>query len=92
MTAHLDDTDRFCSVCHGARVLPDTSTHDYAYNARSLTPCWACHVPADPEPQGLGPDDLMDAAIAKLAAANGMTIAAYRAMDHAENNTPSWWS
>ncbi len=92
MTAFHDDTDRYCNVCHGARVLPDSSTHEYGYSARGTTPCWACHVSAQPEPMGLGPDALMDAATAKRAAANGMTIAAYRAMEYAENNLPEWWS
>ena len=65
---HNDDTDRFCGVCHGKRYLPDTSAHDYGYSARSRTPCWACYVPAAPEPAPLGPDALLDAAFPNAAA------------------------
>jgi hypothetical protein len=88
---HNDDTDRFCGVCHGKRHLPDMSAHDYAYSARSTTPCWACYVPAQPEAAQLGPDALMDLAIAKLAAAAAMTPAEYRAAEYAANNPRDIW-
>lgn len=56
-----DDTDRYCTVCHGTRRLTDTATHEYAYSAFSSATCWACAVPSEPTVT-LGPDALMDAA------------------------------
>lgn len=80
---HNDDTDRFCPVCHGARYLTDTSRNEYGYSALSRTWCWSCYVPADPAPIPRK-DDLIDAAIAKLAAAAGMTPREWRAREYAE--------
>jgi hypothetical protein len=77
---HNDDTDRFCPVCHGRRFLTDTHTSDYSYSAHTLTPCWSCHVPsAAVTAPYIGPDDLMDAAVARLAAAAGLGAAEFRA-------------
>lgn len=80
---HKDDTDRFCPVCHGTRRLVDTATHEYGYSAFSSATCWACYVPAEPTPIPRK-DDLIDAEIAKLAAAEGMTPQDYRAREYAE--------
>lgn len=82
-----DETDRYCPTCHGTRRLTDTSRHEYGYSAHSTTTCWACATP--PEPEVIpSKDDLIAAAIAKLAAACGMTaseyLAAEYAMDHGE--------
>lgn len=81
--AYHDDTDRFCNVCHGTRRLSDTSTHEYGYSARSVTPCWACAGEREPDviPRK---DDLIAAAIAKMASACGMTPAEYLAAEYAE--------
>lgn len=76
---HNDDTDRFCPVCKGARRLTDTATHEYGYSARSLTPCWSCYVPEEPQPV-VGPDALVDAALASM----GMTRAQWNAERWAE--------
>lgn len=78
-----DDTDRYCPTCKGTRRLTDTSTHEYGYSARTTIPCWACAVPSEPEviPRK---DDLIAEAIAKLAAACGMTASEYLAAEYAE--------
>ena len=72
-----DDTDRYCRTCGGKRYLIDASRDDYGYSARSTMTCWAC-VPAS-EPEAIpSKDDLIDAAVARMAAEAGMTIPAFR--------------
>lgn len=73
-----DDTDRFCPLCGGKRYLIDGSRVDYGYSARSTTTCWACVRPSADEPAQLGPDALIDAAMARLAAAAGMSVPDFR--------------
>lgn len=68
--AYIEDHDKFCTVCHGSRVLPDTSRDKYGYSARSYSKCWAC-APAVTETVTLGPDAAIDAALAQM----GMTRA-----------------
>ena len=74
-----DDTDRYCPHCHGKRFFTDTHTHDYGYTARSLTRCTYCAPAIEPEAPHVGPDALMDAALARLAANAGMGVADFRA-------------
>lgn len=74
---HRDDTDRFCTVCRGKRYLIDASRDDYGYSARSFTTCWACTTASEPEAIP-SKDDLIDAAVARMAAEAGMTIPAFR--------------
>ena len=79
----MNHDDRHCPLCHGKRQLRDTSAHDYGYNAWSVTPCWACATPAEPD-SVLRKDDLIDAAVDRLAAAAGLSRAEYRAREYAE--------
>ena len=76
---HRDDTDRFCPHCQGKRFFLDTSTHDYGYTAKSLTPCLYCApaVQADAPHQSV--DDLRDAAMARMLVSMGMTRDEYHA-------------
>ena len=72
-----DDTDRFCPLCGGKRYLIDGARHDYGYSARSFTTCWACTTASEPEAIP-AKDDLIDAAVARMAAEAGMTIPDFR--------------
>lgn len=79
MMPYRDDTDRHCPHCHGKRLFIDDHP-----GQPSVT--WCICVPRDAAPDDIpSKDALMDAAIASLAAAEGMTATAYRARAFAEH-------
>lgn len=74
------DEDRHCPRCHGTKRLIDTATHDYAYNARSYTPCDMCAAPVAPAAPIIGPDAAIDAHFAAI----GQSRAEWAAASFAE--------
>jgi hypothetical protein len=71
---HLDN----CHACKGQRVQLDASRHEYGYSAKSLYHCPFCWVPGDAAPVA-SPDDLRDAAMARMLASTGLTRDEYYA-------------
>jgi hypothetical protein len=78
--AYNEDADRYCPHCGGKRFITDTHTHDYGYSARSVSRCWDCAPAVEPEAPYVGPDALMDAALARM----GMTSSEWSAALFAE--------
>lgn len=81
---YTDDSDRFCPVCHGRRVLVDVHRSDYAPHAFTTTPCFACYREPQAEPPQPTVDDLIDAATARHAAAAGLTVGEWQAQVFAQ--------
>ena len=76
---YRDDTDRACPHCDGKRYFKDEHPCQ-----PSVTWC-ICATRNDAPDDIPSKDALMDAAIARLAAAEGMTATAYRARAFAEH-------
>lgn len=76
---YTDDTDRHCPHCHGRRKFTDSHP-----GQPSVTWC-ICVTHGAPEAAQPGPDALMDEAVARLAAAAGVTAQAYRAQLFADD-------